>query len=396
MNRILPKAMLSASLLLAGSMSAFAQQNAEVNRIVNKIVKIDTHAHVDVPMERKDMPGQHVDLRSAMKKAGIDGICMTFAVDYVPLKIKGQPEWRFYNALEGQDSILKWSNMHLVLNGKQLRKAIKSGEPFAIQSVEGGHFLEGDVSRIKEAYDKGLRVFCLLHDNDANPPLGDVYTNEPKYGGLTQLGADAIAECNRLGILIDLAHCDSVTVRMALQKSTKPMIISHTGLNTRLGSNKFMGEMMFKRLISPSLAKEFAAAGGLLGVWPHLAQSAREYAENIKAMVDLVGIDHVTIGTDEKITPAVNEITPEMAEEARKRKTTQERQHGEQSGKGEQRPANGFPKKNPNAVNHVWNDDPMAFYPSVVRELLNVGFTEKEIAKITGGNFVKLFEKVVK
>jgi microsomal dipeptidase-like Zn-dependent dipeptidase len=390
------KTVLPATLLLAGSLSTFAQQDAEVNRIVDKIMKIDTHTHVDVPMERKDMPGQHVDLRSAMKKAGLDGICMTFAVDYVPLKTKGQPEWRFYNALEGQDSILKWSNMHLVLNGKQLQEAIESGEPFAIQSVEGGHFLEGDVSRIKQAYDKGLRVFCLLHDNDANPPLGDVYTNEPKYGGLTQLGADAIAECNRLGILVDLAHCDSVTVRMALQKSTQPMIISHTGLNTRLGSNEFMGKMMYKRLISPSLAKEFAAAGGLLGVWPHLAQSAHEYAENIKAMVDLVGIDHVTIGTDEKITPAVNEITPGMAEEFKKREANRAQQHKEQDGKGEKRPGNGFRQKDPNAVNHVWNDDPMAFYPSVVRELLNVGFTENEIAKIAGGNFVKLFEKVVR
>ena len=66
---------------------------------------------------------------------------------------------------------------------------------------------------------------------------------------------------------------------------------------------------MLPRLISPELAKEVAEQGGVIGIWPHLAGSPEEYALNIQAMVDIVGIDHVTIGTDEKIWRLRAEIT---------------------------------------------------------------------------------------
>jgi microsomal dipeptidase-like Zn-dependent dipeptidase len=371
------------------AINACKQSGSDVESISSRIIKIDTHSHVDVPMESKDMPGPEVDLRGSMEKAGMDGLAMTFAVDYVPLRPGGHALERFNNAIEGQQSIVANSDVKMVLSAKDLEEAVKKHEPFVIQCVEGGHFLEGDVSRVEDAYKQGLRMFCILHDNDADPALGDVYTNEPKFGGLTQLGEDVIAECNRLGILIDLAHCDSTTLRMAIKASKDPVIISHTGLNTKLGSNEFMGKMMYKRLISPELAKEVADAGGLLGVWPHLASSSKEYAENIKAMVDIVGIDHVCIGTDTKITPEYREVTPEMQEEFKKR----EAERGKNGGEG---PKMSATEKNPNAVNHVWADDPMPFYQSVVRELLAIGFSEKEIAKISGGNFIKLFEKVVK
>lgn len=348
-------------------------------------LRMDTHLHVDVPMIKENMPGKDVNLRAAMEKAGMNAIGMTFAVDYVNLTYKGQAYERFMNALDGYDRILKFSNIKLTLNGKEAKENLAKGEPIVIECVEGGHFLEGDVSRLQTAYDRGLRVFCLLHDNDANPPLGDVYTNKPAYGGLTKLGADAIREAERLGMLVDLAHADSTTVMMAIRVATRPILISHTGLNTRLG-NSPMAQMMKARLISPAEAKQVADAGGVIGVWPHLASSAREYAENIKAMVNIMGIDHVSIGTDSKITPEVWEKTPEMiAEEERHKKEDEKAGH-------KMDPAmKKMLEKDPNAVNHVWNDEPLAFYPSVVKALQEVGFNEEEIDKICGGNFLRIF-----
>ena len=383
------KLLFSLCLLLTTNTAMVAQSNHErAVALLPHVFKMDTHSHVDVPMTADKWPGDRVNLVGAMKKADMDGIGMTFAVDYITLKNKGQAFDRFLKAVSAQDSILHWNGISLTLNGKELKKNIKKNKPVVIQSVEGGHFLEGNVSRLKMAYDKGLRVFCLLHDNDANPPLGDVYTNEPRYGGLTQLGADAIKECERLGILVDLAHCDSTTIAMALQVAKKPVIITHTGLNTRLGKNEFMNEMMYKRLISPAQAKIVASHGGVIGVWPHLADTPEEYASNIKAMIDIVGVDHVTIGTDTKITPEMLEIDAEMIERFKKEQA--------QKGGDDKDPKKKFPQKDPNAANHVFSQSPYPFYLSVIEALLDVGLSDADVKEVCGENFIRVFSEATK
>ena len=63
-----------------------------------------------------------------------------------------------------------------------------------------------------------------------------------------------------------------------------------------------MAEMMRPRLISKEQAKMVANAGGLVGVWTHLADTPLDYAQNVRALVDVIGVDHVCIGTDTKLT----------------------------------------------------------------------------------------------
>jgi membrane dipeptidase len=108
---------------------------------------------------------------------------------------------------------------------------------------------------VEEAYGRGLRHFGLLHDSDATEPLGDVYTNPPRHGGLTAFGAAVVKECNRLGILIDLAHANVQTTEEALKVTTRPVIVSHTGLDTQLGSNPSVAGMMRPRIIGKEQAK---------------------------------------------------------------------------------------------------------------------------------------------
>ena len=382
--------MLSLMMLLSTAVggTAFAEQ---ADQIYDHVLKMDTHLHVDVPMEDEDIPwNEEIDLRTAMADAGMNAIGMTFAVDYVTLNYEGHAYKRFMNAMDEMDRILEANGIERTLTYAQLVENFENGEPIVIQCVEGGHFLEGDVSRLQEAYDRGLRVFCLLHDNDADPPLGDVYTNEPQYGGLTQLGADAIAECERLGILVDLAHCDDTTVQMALEVATKPLMISHTGLNTQVGDD-FMSKMMLPRLISPETAKLVADHDGVIGVWPHLANSPEEYAANIKAMVDVVGIDHVTIGTDSKITAEFNEwqnLPREDDGEDRREHNGDGEGFGEQDGGGFM-----INETEDKGINHVWTAEDENFYYSVIQALVNEGFNEEEIGKITGGNFARIFEQ---
>jgi membrane dipeptidase len=288
---------------------------------------------------------------------------MTFAVDRPALVNPGDAYERFMDAFTSMDKQLANNDMKRAMNLADLKSAHKKHRPTVIQSVEGGHFLEGQLDRLELAYTRGLRHLGLLHDNDASVPLGDVYTNTAKWGGLTEFGTNVIKECNRLGILIDLAHASNETLNAALKITTQPVIISHTGLDTQLGQNPSMANMMQPRLISKEQAKIVADAGGVIGVWTHLADTPLEYAQNVRALVDIIGIDHVCIGTDTKLTPSYR---PGGGS-----------QNNERIGE---------------RTNKAWQNQKNGFYYTVVDAMIKAGFNEDEIGKVGGGNFCRVFD----
>ncbi|KOS07589.1 peptidase M19 [Flavobacterium akiainvivens] len=376
---------------------AFEGADPKITALVAKSMGIDTHNHIDVPLVQAELPGPAQDMAGEMKKSGLSAICMTFAVDYKQPLAPGESYSRFTAGLDAMDRLLVFNNIKRALNLAGLEAAHKEQKPAVIQSVEGCHFLEGDAAKVEEAYNRGLRVLGLLHDNDALQPLGDVYTNPPQYGGLTKLGSDVIKECERLGILVDLAHGSNDMVNAALKVATKPVLISHTGLDTQLGQNPFMAKMMKPRLISQEQAKIVANAGGVIGVWTHLAETPLEYAQNIRAMADVVGIDHVCIGTDTKLTPAYHSPNEQWGKQG-----SPEKPKGKDVGTSSE--GNNHPKKEENKngerigerTNLAWAGQTTGFYYAVTDALLKTGFTEAEIIKISSGNFCRLFDATTK
>jgi membrane dipeptidase len=332
-----------------------------VAEIVAKTIGVDTHNHIDVPLAATEVPGSDVDLAGEMKRSGLSAACMTFATDYQ----QGDAYDRFRNGLASMDRQLERNRMKRSLTAADVRAAHERGQPTVIQSVEGGHFLEGRLERVEESYHRGLRLLGLLHDSDASVPLGDVYTNPPRFGGLTTFGASVIKECNRLGILIDLAHANTQTTEAALKVTTRPVIISHTGLDTQLGNDPHMAQIMRPRLIGKEQATMVAKAGGLIGVWTHLADSPSAYAQNIRALADVIGVDSVCIGTDTKLTQPLP------------------RPGGPPAGRAGER------------TNLAWADQTAGFYFVVVDAMLKTGFTPDEIGKIGGGNFLRVFGAAV-
>jgi membrane dipeptidase len=352
----------------------------QVANIVAKTIGIDTHNHIDVPLTDAEMPGPDIDLKGEMKRSGLSAICMTFATDYQP----GDAYDRFLKGLVSMDRQLERNGMKRSLTPADVRTAHENGQPTVIQAIEGAHFLQGHVERVEEAYKRGLRHFGLLHDSDASVPLGDVYTNPPRYGGLTAFGAAVIKQCNRLGILIDLAHANLQTTESALKVTTRPVIISHTGLDTQLGSNPRMAQMMRPRLISKEQARIVANAGGLIGVWTHLSDTPVEYARNIRALVDVIGADHVCIGTDTKLTPPSPRPSGPPPEGSHSDGPSRDGFHP-----GQQHPRSG------ERTNEAWADEKVGFYYAVVNAMLQTGFTADEIGKIGGNNYLRVFDAAV-
>ncbi|GAA5087688.1 hypothetical protein GCM10023210_10700 [Chryseobacterium ginsengisoli] len=374
-----------AMLMLSPLLSWTIQEiDPRVAKIVAKTIGIDTHNHIDVPLNPAELPGPKVDLIGEMKKSGLSAISMTFAVDYQKLENSGDAYNRFISGLDAMDKKLETNGMKRSVNLSDIQTFHKKQIPTVIQSVEGGHFLEGKLERLNIAYERGLRQLGLLHDHDASVPLGDVYTNPPQFGGLTSFGSDIIKKCNELGILIDLAHANNETIDAALKITKKPVLISHTGLDTQLGNNEFMAKMMKPRLISKEQAKIVADSGGVIGVWTHLADSPLEYAQNIRALVDVIGVDHVCIGTDTKLTPAYhspNESRPKPSGNQGNQKENSNKKKGERVGE---------------RTNLAWKDQKEGFYFTVIDALLKTGFSEDEIGKIGGGNFLRVFDAATK
>jgi len=98
---------------------------------------------------------------------------------------------------------------------------------------------------------------------------------------------------NEMGMVIDLAHASYQTTKDVASITTAPILLSHSMLEMEAD------RPIAKRAISKEHAKLIAATGGVIGAWPSgFNKSFDEYIDNIKLLVDTVGIDHVGIGTD--------------------------------------------------------------------------------------------------
>lgn len=173
-----------------------------------------------------------------------------------------------------------------------------AGEPHVILSVEGATFADEDLGQLQVAYDQGVRHVQLVHF--IGNAIGDHQTAAPVHNGLTDYGRRAILECNRLGILVDLAHCTSAVVQQALAVSKAPMIWSHSSVNPAGAANWRMPGWRARQLAADD-AKAIAAAGGVVGLWAlggDVGKSPEAYADRIAEQADRLGENHIGFGTD--------------------------------------------------------------------------------------------------
>lgn len=160
----------------------------------------------------------------------------------------------------------------------------------AVFAVEGGDFIEDRLERVHEAFRDDVRAVTLVHYHINQ--IGDIQTEAPVHQGLTPLGKSIVGAMNQSGIIMDLAHATFAVTKDVLEASRKPIMISHTNLATPT--------LNHPRLISAEHAKLVASAGGIIGSWPSAVGQTTfaDYIDSIRRLIDAAGIDHVAIGTD--------------------------------------------------------------------------------------------------
>jgi membrane dipeptidase len=188
-------------------------------------------------------------------------------------------------------------NLKLVLTPEDVDKAV-AGEPHVVLTVEGATFVEDDPAPLARAYELGVRSVQLVHYIEN--PLGDFQTEAPQHDGLTDLGRKVIAECNRLGILVDLAHCTDTAAHQALEASTQPVIWSHSSV-TRTRAPNWKMPVWQARQLPLATAKLIANKGGVVGLWPmrsDVGATPEAYAQRMWELAEWLGDDHAGFGTD--------------------------------------------------------------------------------------------------
>jgi membrane dipeptidase len=190
----------------------------------------------------------------------------------------------------------KEQKLKIVTTPADIERAV-GGEPHVVLSVEGASFLDDGMDGVAMAYEAGIRHIQIVHF--VRNKLGDFQTEPPEHSGLTETGRKVIAECNRLGILVDLAHCTSSAVKQALEVSTAPMVWSHSSIAKRGVAARKVGWQV--RQLALDDAKAIAAKGGVVGLWglrSDVGSTVESYGDRVLEMAKWIGDDHVAFGSD--------------------------------------------------------------------------------------------------
>jgi len=186
--------------------------------------------------------------------------------------------------------------LHEIASGDALERARREGLPSVVLAAEGGDFLEGNLRRLEQARSEGLAHLQLVHYRVSE--LGDISTERPVHGGLTPFGREVVAACNRLGILVDIAHGTSALIEQALELAAKPIVYSHGHITA--SEPHWTHNALRARAIHKPLALKVAKRGGVVGIWPigAMFRSLDAYADALLDAAGALGAAHVGIGTD--------------------------------------------------------------------------------------------------
>jgi len=278
------------------------QRQAQARAAIDGIATVDMHSHAGNIGHAELGDDNLYQVAAPMAEGGMAAVCFAIIADK-PTHHVVNGRIRPYRAPEPGE-LYAWSQrsfqrLHAlmaqqklaVITGAASLRAARGATPSAIVASEGGDFLEGQPDRVDEAYQRWqLRHLQLTHYRVNE--LGDIQTEESEHGGLTDAGAEVIRRCNRLGVVVDVAHGTFDLVKRAASVTTRPLILSHTSLTGK--------PRQFTRLITADHARLVAQTGGVIGVWPpgSIFPDLTAMATGMAHMADVAGVDHVGLGSD--------------------------------------------------------------------------------------------------
>ena len=270
-----------------------------------------------------------------------------------------------------QDFLVKVERVDDIIRAK------KEGKVGWVGVIEGAAMIENEIDRIEVLYGMGIRLMGITYSESNALGSG---LKENADGGLTYLGHQAVERMNKVGMAIDCSHVGDKTTMDVINFSKKPVILSHTGARALWNS---------KRLQADNVLKACADKGGLIGIEaaPHTTITEKtsthcldSFMEHFEYVKNLVGIDHVTFGVDALYGDHVglhHAFADFLSIKQAWAKQTADK------------PVD-FPK-----VSYVKGlENPTEASHNVVRWLVAHNYSEEDIAKVIGGNTIRVLKDI--
>jgi microsomal dipeptidase-like Zn-dependent dipeptidase len=203
--------------------------------------------------------------------------------------------------------------------------------------LEGAHALNGELSNLDKLYELSFRVFGISHffENEAG---GSAHDKEKR--GLSAWGRELVQKLQKLHMIIDLSHASGRVLNDVIEMVENPVIVSHTGVCGRCNNS---------RNLTDDQVKKVASTGGIIGIAMFekavCGRTIKDVVQSIRYVFDLVGDDYISVGSDfdGAIAAPID--------------------------------ASGL--------------------PLLTKELINEGFDTRQIAKIMGGNALRVFRQIL-
>ena len=324
--------------------------------------------HFDLPMdlyEKRNHPGALVShYLPELETGGIGVVGAAIYVEdrYLPelaLRVGLDQIAQLYAEVENTDRFVICRTHEEILRARQSNKIA------LLITMEGVEPLGEDLNLLRIFHELGVRAIGLTHARRNAAGSGGIFkpSGSPR-DGLTGFGRDLVRECERLGILVDLAHINPKGFEEIVDLNTKPLIVSHTN------ARKFYD---IERNISDEQIKIVGQRGGVVGVNAILVSANKDkatvdhYVDHIEHVIELIGIEGVGIGFD-FCEYLFQQLPPDVIKELAAKLTT--------------------PHFIPDLTNH-------SHARNLTRKLIERGFSDEQIEKILFGNWMRIFKELL-
>lgn len=281
----------------------------KAKKLHSQIVTLDSHCdtpmffHLDVNLSQRD-PNVLVDFQK-MQEGMLD---VSNMVCYLPQPNEGDsfskkihfpiesPKQYVDVIFDGIEKQVAGSNgmASIARTVTEVKENKQKGIRSIMLGIENGHALEGDISNIDYFAKRGITYITLCHNGDN--AICDSCRGNHTFGGLSEFGKQVVRKMNDLGILIDLSHAGEETFYDVVRESKKPIVCSHSNCRALCDHPRNLTDDQMRRL---------AENGGVMQItmYPGFLQkdenaSILDVLAHLKHAIEIVGIDHVGIGTD--------------------------------------------------------------------------------------------------
>jgi len=391
-------------LLLAGLLLLVVGFGIKVDflKLHQEAIVVDTHVDTLQRVVRGADLGTrsdqgHVDI-PRLREGGVD--LEFFAVwvspEYLP-KSPDDPDSSAWRAHLLIDALYDQARKHpddlaVVTNYREAMEAIKAGKIAAALGIEGGHAIENSLEKLEEFYKRGVRYLSLTWENStdwATSAKDETSGKELPFRGLTEFGKKVIRKMNELGMLVDISHSGETTFWDVIRTSTKPLIASHSSVYALCPHYRNLKDDQIKAIAEKGgvIMLNFYAgyldstyerqrARIMMAHRAELQEIRRKYRDHFDLMVQAF---KKVLGPElEKIRPSVDILIDHIDYIVKL-------VGPDYVGLGSDFDGISVAPKGLEDISKL---------PLITKKLLQRGYSEEDIRKILGGNFLRVFKEV--